>query len=244
MAFQRPSSTSLAAGGLVILGFGLSNVGGAWWWGILLTGIGTFGPGLLRELGWLKDKDEFQIQANRRAGYHAFLIAGLAAFLWIGFMRSADRQLLKPELLADFFLALLWFTWMFSALVSYWGARKTATRVLLIYGGVWLLFNILGNLAHPLALLMQSLIAVPFFAGAAVARRWPRVAGLFLLGASAFFFRMFVFSPWHREHLGLVDNLTTAVLLDGPLFASGLALLFREAEGPEPDLPQVADATS
>jgi hypothetical protein len=216
---------TLVAGALVVAGFSLSNLGGTWWWGIFLTGLGTFGPGLLRELGWLKDKDEFQLQAARRAGYHAFLVAGFAAFIWIAFVRSGDRRLLHPELLADFFLALLWFTWMFSALVNYWGAEKTATRVLLIYGSAWLLFNVLGNLDQPLALLMQSLIAAPFFIGAALARRWPKAAGILLIGASGILFRMFVFSPWHQQHLGLVDNLTTAILLDGPLFASGLALL-------------------
>jgi len=43
-------------------------------------GVGAFGPGILRELGWLKDQDEFQRRAAHRAGYHAFAVTGLVAF--------------------------------------------------------------------------------------------------------------------------------------------------------------------
>lgn len=221
----RPAPAALVAGALVAGGFLLTGVS---WWFLVLTGLGTFGPGLLRELGWLTDRDEFQLQAARRAGYHAFLAAGMAAFLWMAFLRSAPRNLKNPEELATFFAAVLWFTWMFSSFVTYWGARRTAVRVLYVYGGAWLLFNIAGNLGSPLGMLMQCLLTLPFFACALLSRRWPRVAAALLLASSVFFF---VFFRFHQEsRLGLVVNAITTVLFIGPLFASGLALATRQGQ--------------
>ncbi|MBI4911246.1 MAG: hypothetical protein HY823_00775 [Acidobacteria bacterium] len=221
------------SGILVLLGFLLPvREGHPSWWAILLTGLGTFGPGLLRELGWLKDKDEFQLQAARRAGYHAFLAAGLVAFLWIAFVRSGDRQLKNPQELATFFAALLWFTWMLSSLATYWGARKMAFRVLTLYGAAWLLFNILSHWKQPLALFMQCLLTAPFFGGAWLSRRWPRSTGILLLGASGFFL-IFIGRLHHQRGFPLVVTALTLLLFVGPLVASGLALLPRSRAGEE-----------
>ncbi len=215
------------AGSLVLLGFLLpTRPSSASWWSVLLVGLGTFGPGLLREFGWLKDKDEFQIQAARRAGYHAFLAAGLLAFLWIAYLRSGERHLRSPEELATFFAAVLWFTWMLSALVTYWGPRKMAERVLLLYGVAWLLFNIVGHLQHPVAMVLQCLLTVPFFGGAWLARRWPRSTGLLLLGFAAFFLVLLI-RLHQARNFPMVDSAITLLLFAGPLFASGIALLAR-----------------
>jgi hypothetical protein len=226
----RTKPVPWVSGALVLLGFLLANGtrSETWWWAILLTGLGAFGPGLLRELGLLKDKDEFQIQAARRAGYHAFLAAGLVSFLWIAFIRSGPRHLKAPEELATFFAALLWFTWMLSSLNNYWGARKTAFRVLLLYGGAWLLFCVADELRDPLGMLMHSLITVPFFACAYLSRKWPRIAGALALAASGVFFLLL--SRIHQQRdLGLVVSATTMILFVGPLFASGIALMARPA---------------
>ena len=64
-----PTRTNLIAGGMVVAGFLLTGIS---WWFLLLAAFGTFGPGILREMGWLRDQDEFQRQAVHRAGYHAF----------------------------------------------------------------------------------------------------------------------------------------------------------------------------
>ena len=53
----RPTRTTLVAGGLVLAGLFLTEVN---WWFLLLAGLGALGPGFLREVGWLHDKDEFQ----------------------------------------------------------------------------------------------------------------------------------------------------------------------------------------
>ena len=70
----RPSRTTLCATALWILGLALCSLS---WWFLLLVACGAFGPGVLRELGWLHDKDEFQRVADYRAGYHAYLAAGI-----------------------------------------------------------------------------------------------------------------------------------------------------------------------
>ena len=49
----------------MIAGFWLASLS---WWFFLLVAVGTLGPGILREIGWLHDKDEFQRRADHRAG--------------------------------------------------------------------------------------------------------------------------------------------------------------------------------
>lgn len=217
----RPSRVGVISGSLVILGFLLTEVN----WGFLaLSAVGTFGPGMLREMGWLRDKDEFQRRAAYRAGYHAYIITGFVAFLFIAYVRSGDRTLKNAEELSTFYLALLWFTWMFSSLTSYWGAHKTAFRILIIFGSGWGVFNILGDLAHPVAMIMQLLVTTsPFFILAYASRRWPRVAGAVLLVASIFF--VWFIHRFQPPQQSFVVSAGVLVLFVGPLFTSGLALL-------------------
>lgn len=235
----RANPVGWISGALVLAGFLCTGPQGkAGWWVILLTGLGTFGPGVLRELGWLRDKDEFQLQAARRAGYHAFLTTGLVAFLWIAFLRSGTRNLKTPEELPTFFAALLWFTWFWSSLSSYWGPRKTAFRVLVLYGIAWLLFNILGHLQNPVAMLMQCLITLPFFGGAWLSTRWPRLAGALLLVASAVLANLLL-RLHHARDFALVVSAITLLLFVGPLVASGLALVVHR---PEDEAPPAEEA--
>ena len=234
----RPTRTNLIAGGLVIVGFLLTEVN---WWFFLLVAAGTLGPGILREVGWLRDKDEFQRQAAHRAGYHAFLIVGLVAFVLVAFFHSGERTIRDPQELATLLLALLWFTWFFSSLLAYWGAQKTTTRILIAFGSVWLVFTIVSNLGPEwtgwAALLLHPLLAAPFFVLAWLSGRWPRIAGVLLLAVSIFFFQFFgLFS----EGIEAVAS-DVFILFLGPLLASGVALLCtgKKSESPE-DAEEVA----
>ena len=227
----RPTRTNLIAGGLVIAGFLLTEVN---WWFFLLVAAGTFGPGVLREMGWLRDKDEFQRQAAHRAGYHAFLTVGLVAFLLVVFFRTGGTME-HPHRLVTFLLALLWFTWFFSSLLAYWGAQKTAARILIAFGCVWLVFTIVSNLGPEwtgwAALLLHPLLAAPFFVLAWLSGRWPRIAGVLLLAVSIFFFQFFgLFS----EGIEAVAS-DVFILFLGPLVTSGVALLCtgKKRESPE-----------
>lgn len=219
----RPSVSTVVAASLVIAGFGLSGVS---WWFFLLVGLGAFGPGVLRELGWLDDRDEFQLQAARRAGYHAFLVAGLVSVGLVAMGRSG-AELGEAGELSALFLAVLWFTWFFSSLLDYWGAQRTASRVLYAFGAVWLVFNILANTGSewtgPTALVLQSLLALPFFGLGWLSSRFPRAAGGLLLAASAGFFGFL--GMLRNDNLALATQGIVMVLFVGPMLASGLALL-------------------
>jgi hypothetical protein len=233
----RPTGATLIAGGLVLIGIMLTSVN---WWFLLLTAAGTLGPGVLRELGWLRDRDEFQQLAAYRAGYHSYLASALVAFLLVAFFRSGERTIDYPQEIATLFLAVLWFTWFLSSLVSFWGARKAAFRILISFGLAWLAFTILSNTGSEWRgwkpLLLHPLLTLPFFALAWLSGRWPRIAGVLLLCAAAFavqFFGMF-----RHDHLAFVNQAVTFVLFVGPLVACGLALVGSSTavdDGDEPD---------
>ena len=220
----RPTRTNLVAGSMVVAGFMLVSLS---WWFLLLAALGTFAPGVLREMGWLRDKDEFQLQAARRAGYHAFLTSGLVAFVLVAFFRSGERVVEDPEELATLFLAVLWCTWFFSMLLDFWGPQKAVHRVLIAFGSCWLLFTIASNVGSEwtgwAALLLHPLLTLPFFAMASLSLRWPRITGILLLTISIFFMQFFGF--FRNNNLGLVTQGVTFLLFIGPLLASGVALL-------------------
>ncbi|MCA9157778.1 MAG: hypothetical protein KDA51_04095 [Planctomycetales bacterium] len=218
------NTTTIIAGALVLGGFLLTNVS---WWFLLLAAAGTLGPGILREFGWLRDRDEFQRLAAYRAGYHAYLTSGLVAFVLVAFIRSGEKTLEYSQGLATLFLALLWFTWLLSSLISYWGIQKAAFRILIGFGSAWLLFAILSNTGSEwtswAALLLHPLLAAPFFALAWLSRRWPRITGVLLLVVAASLFSFFGY--FRRDNLALVNQASTFVLFIGPLLSSGIALV-------------------
>ncbi|MCE9636484.1 MAG: hypothetical protein K8T90_12330 [Planctomycetes bacterium] len=201
-------------------------------WMLLLAGAGAFGPGLLREIGWLADRDEFQQQAAHRAGYHAFLAAGFAGFVVLAFLRSGGRPAADAADVPALLLAVLWFTWLLSSLVTYWGPQVAAARFLRVFGSLWLVFAVVSNIGPEwtgwAALLLHPLLAVPFFALAWAAPRWPRVSGAILLvaAAGAFWF----LGLFRNPNLGLLTQGFTLILFVGPLLAGGVALLTHPRE--------------
>lgn len=191
---------------------------------LVVAGLGAFGPGILRELGWLHDQDEFRRRAAWRAGYHAYLAGGFVAVIIIAATRAGtanmDTELSQSAALV---LSVLWLVWMFASLFEYWGADRAVRTVLYVMGAFWLVFNILGNLTDPVALAMQCLVAVPFLALGWMAGRWPRVAGVLLLVAGVGAVILF---DLHRAVTE--QNLSSAlvfILFAMPLFAGGLGLL-------------------
>lgn len=226
LATQRlgPARATLIAAALVIAGFALAELN---WWFFLLVGLGTFGPGILREMGWLCDKDEFQRRAAHRAGYHAFLTVGFLACLLVAVFRSGVKEIEDPEELATLLFALLWLVWLFSSLLSYWGAQRTAARLLVGFGSALLAFTIVSNVGSEWsgwpALLLHPLLTLPFFGLAWLSRRKPRVSGALLLAVSVGF--VLLFRLFQRDNFGLISESVTFVLFIGPLLACGIALL-------------------
>ncbi|MCP4291524.1 MAG: hypothetical protein GY780_06785 [bacterium] len=223
------SPVNIIAGVLVIGGFLLTSVD---WIFLGLTALGTFGPGILRELGLLNDKDEFEMRAARRAGYQAYLAGGLMVFLMVASFRSTERTIEYPSELMAGVLVVMWFTWLFSSLMSYWGEARTVNRILIIFGIVWLVFNVLSGEGNWKISAMQSLLALPFFGLAVSAKRWTRISGILLIAASVFFFWFLglyqIFqNPFEMGRIVLV------VLFLGPLFVCGITLIRLNSESLE-----------
>ena len=222
----RPSVATLAATILIIAGFLLTGIS----WGFLaLVAFGTFGPGILREFGWLKDRDEFQMRAARRAGYHAFLACGLVAMLIVSFLRTQEEMDIQLEGMVTTLLVLLWFTWFLSSLITFRGARKTAVRILIVFGSFWLLFAMASSLDEEstslLGMLMALLVALPFFFLAWLSRRLPRITGLLLIAASVFFIYFFKLYEIFGDDPLEKARPVVLILFVGPLLASGIALI-------------------
>lgn len=223
----RPTRVGGIAGTMVIAGLVLTQI--VSWWFLLLAAAGAFGPGLLRELGLLRDKDEFQRRAAMRAGYHAYLVTGAMMFVVYAYSRSGHSIDMADEL-SGFYLALLTFAWIFSSLFTYWGPHRSAFIILLIFGTAWGVFNIWSNVLDPVGMLMQLLVTtVPFFLLAFTSRRWPRATGVVLVaGSAALLYYYFSGFP----NLRLIVKCMTAVLFAGPLLTSGLALVAPREEDP------------
>jgi len=217
------SPVTAIGGALAVAGLMLSSVSG-WWLGLTVAGL--FGPGILRELGLIRDQDEFQRAASYRSGQHAYLLTGSAAAILVMLQRAVGWKVDHPDELPLLFASIACFTWLTSRLMGYWGVVRAASRILLVFGSGWLVFTILSNLGSEWRgwwpLLLHPLLAVPFFALAWLVPRHPRTSGLLLIGASLFFIRFFGF--FERTNLANVDQAITCLLFVGPLAASGLAL--------------------
>lgn len=229
---QLPSTPGIVAGVLVTAGILL------WMFvsrGLLVVaGLGAFGPGVLREVGWLKDQDEFQRQAAHRAGYHAYLVGGLAAVSVLALLEWSSTTVEDAAEWIRFIVFVLWLTWLFSSLLSYWGARVTASRLLQTVGLFWAVFviaSLAGNFhiprtAHEVRMGLEGLGAgilfvAPFFVLARTVHRRPRPTGIALLGVSA----ILLLVLGGRRQLQWSTVVMTRTLLVGPMLATGIAVL-------------------
>jgi hypothetical protein len=240
-----PPLAGLVAAGCVILGVLLFMFVAEGY--LAVAGLGAFGPGILRELGVLRDHDEFQRQAAHRAGYHAYLIGGLVTAFVVSALRSRDATIEASPDWVMLILVVMWTTWMFSGLLAYWGARKTTSRLLTVFGSFWAVFviaSIIGESDNTvevlLGVLMGFVVVGPFFVLAWTAARWPRGTGAALLTVSALF--LLLFSPrWASGALDLSSVLVTVTVLLVPLVATGMALLL-EGQQPEEGVPSPDEA--
>jgi hypothetical protein len=194
---RRLPSIDWIALGIGVLGLVLSRIqipGGSNWVGLI--GLAVFGPPLLRELGWLKDDDEYSRNIRWRAGFHAVLAVGLLIFLnkllfpliqshpdaATGKYTFFPNETMRQYLVVAF---------LFSYLIQYWGPPLGVFRILLGVAGMTLLEGFLVIVIqrnHPEVYSLVILGIVALLVGMAFFTRWkPRIGGivLLLLGVSS-----------------------------------------------------------
>ena len=211
---------------------------------LAVVALAVFAPSVLRELGIIRDADEYTLGVMRRAGFHAALAAGALIFLdhglaVLGLYPGAD-MLAEPMILGSETLrkALIW-VFLISYLIQYWGARGGVARVLL---GAAIM-----TLA-PVAFLLRpgdypwpgTLVAAACgSAGAMVALAWivsraPRAGGILLVSVCvaglAALATTGLADP--RARWGVISVMLQAALIFG---VTGLALL-RETKTKEAEL--------
>jgi hypothetical protein len=185
------------------IGIGMILVGAlAWPLGIAplgLVGLGVIGPPLLRELGLLRDADDYTRLAMYRAGFHALL---LVVVLLIANRILAYYASRLPEpfgihglyFTLEFLIQIALVVYAVSYVLQYWGARVGAARVLIggcvfaIVSSAGALFSMrdqiqgLDYLVNFTAFIVIAL-AVAVLAG--ITLRRPRLGGGILLVVTA-----------------------------------------------------------
>jgi len=196
---------------------------------ILLIGLGAFGPGFMRELGLLKDQDEFARLATYKAGYYASLFAGSGAIILIAIRKAGTVNLDDGTSQAFMItLAIIWLVSIFASLKRYWGVQKAVFRVLIIFGGVWFVFVLLSHINEPKDLFMGSLVVLPFFILAWLSLRWPRIAGILIVSLGIFCF--FLFGMYKFDPARFMTRVLVFLLFICPLLVAGLALLTQKED--------------
>jgi hypothetical protein len=220
------SAVGLASLVLVVAGLVLgAAVDMAW---LCLFALGVFGPPLLRLAGLLRDQDEFQRAAAQRAGYHAYLAGGLFLVIMVIVKSWGVRNLEQDRISAAAVLVVLLLVYLLSYLTSFWGARRAAARILLVFGVFWLGFVLLEN--RGIALLTQSLVPLPLLLLALLSRWWPRASGAVLLALgvfAVFFFHL------ERAFRGNEGALIVILLLVVPILFAAIALLGHRSDEDE-----------
>ena len=187
---------------------------------LFVAGLGAFGPGILRELGWLRDRDEFQRQAAHHAGYHAYLVGGIAAVSVLALLEWGSTTLEDATEWIRFILVVSWLTWLFSSLLAYWGAKKTVSVLLLTVGSFWAVF-VVASLVGDFQIPRTSQDIGLAFLGLGAGIMWPRITGCVLLAVAALFFLVLFRTPEQP----LSTQVMTRTMLVGPLLATGIAVL-------------------
>ena len=112
---------------------------------LALFAAGAFGPGLLRELGLLRDLDEFQEEAALRSGYRSYLIGGVILTAVVIARQWSTLRLGDDLIPASCVLVLLLVICSVSYSLSFWDVRRAASLVLCGFGLFWLIFVVLSH---------------------------------------------------------------------------------------------------
>lgn len=181
-SLHRLPSPDAAAFAVALVGLALAPL---WSPLQLLVPLAVFAPSLLREVGLLRDEDEYGRVVTYRAGFHALLVTVLLVFATFASARPGGLDLNPNLLTGETLRKVMLLTFVVSFLLQYWGPRTGSFRILL---GLSILLVVDGlrivqqshddRLVIVLSLLAATaaLVALAF-----VVRRWARVGGVVLL---------------------------------------------------------------
>lgn len=187
---------------------------------LILMGAGFFGIPLLRELGVLKDLDEFQTLVSRRAALHAYIAAGLALTAIV--LLARWNGLPEGSRPSDVVLTLMVVVYYLSYVTRFWDGRKAGTRILLAFGAFWLVFVVLSEMGRWPALLLELLaVPLPLIVAVFLGRRFPRVTGAVLLALAVF--HLVFFNLWRFR----AGSLFVLIMLVLPPVAAGVAFIVK-----------------
>lgn len=241
---RLPSIDGIALG-LGVVGLFLSRIqapGSSGWLGLL--GLAVFGPPLLRELGLLRDDDEYTRNIRWRAGFHGAMFAGLAIFLnYVVLVTYRDH----PEAIQQ----KLWLfpmnglrqnlvlIYLISYLIQYWGAARGVFRILLGLSALFLVefgMGLVQGRSYPDGFLWPALLAMALFlaaliGGAFLSLRRPGLTGRLILGLGLLIVLVLGYQMlnlpagdatmgWLAMRLGMISSLITLAMLFGILGAS------------------------
>lgn len=240
--FAEPIQT----GGTVLAIFGiLGSLFGPDWL-IAFTGVGLFGPLLLRETGALRWRDEFQRETTIRACMHALMAVGILATGTMATQGYGGLHERMDLIGASTVLWVLGLTWGLSKVLQFWGAPDGAFRLLLGYAAVLLtiattrivLFGTESRIDlknNPPSTLLWVAILTWLLGLTVLSRYRPRTTGWLLLLTAAF--AMPLLQDWVGYIGGgtqgwtkTIDVFPVAAL---PLLAAGLSLIPMRDRGEE-----------
>ncbi len=158
---------------------------------VILGGIGlaAIGPSLLREIGVLKDSDEWQRGVMHRAGFQACLVIGFFLAFNMVYQRILGTRFPGTNVAGSFFnMSFLWIVlvgiFVVSYLVQYWGAARGVSRIIAGLGVITFLNAVTPwwNINPPSGPKSVALAgSVLLFLLAWTIKKWPRPAGILLL---------------------------------------------------------------
>ena len=194
--------------------------------------LAVFAPSVLREIGVLKDADEWTRGIMHRAGFHGLLaVGGLIALNYllvlIGWFESS-KDLPMPFTDETMRKAVIW-VFLVSYLIQYWGPREGVFRILMATAVVGLA-PLFGAARHPeyvgTYLLGAGINALVMVVPALLVRRWPRLGGgvLLFLFCALVVFGVSTVTPSNIEaaRWGMISVWLQAGLIFG---ITGIALL-------------------
>jgi hypothetical protein len=201
--------------------------------GAVVIALAVLAPSALRELGLLRDGDEWSAGIMHRAGFHGLLV--VAALVTLNQLLSRIGLLdpgwgtIRPFDIDTIGKTVVW-VFLVSSLIQYWGAREGVFRILLIVALVYLtqllMFTRYDNPQWGITLLGTGIHTVVVVGLAMLVRHRPLAGGimlLVLLGAVVISAGIFVWPEVHAPQrwqmfggwleVGLVFGLTGVALL-------------------------------